>query len=478
MLTDFFGRTRALSSSEDSLWSRLAADGQLGQRFLRGLAASVTLSDLEGASSLSEQRDTLRGRSVLIATQEQLTAALALIELEGIAARLVLCPPGRSLAEIRLIALEAEATALIVDESVETYISASLGTVVECSLSLKPIDPQDERRQSTEWILLTSGTTGAPKLVSHSLASLAGDMVDPTALGRDTVWSTFYDIRRYGGLQILLRALLSGGSLMLSDPEEPIRDFLKRASASGVTHITGTPSHWRRVLMSGLAQLISPAYVRLSGEIADQPLLDHLRATYPTAAIVHAFASTEAGLAFEVTDGLAGFPESVVSECSSDIEIKIEGGSMLIRSSRTATRYLNHDADPVRREDGFVDTQDVVELRDGRYYFVGRRGGIINVGGQKCHPEEIESIINQHPMVQMSLVKARRNPLLGSVVVADVVLNADAALIPQDEAREAVSHEIMEVCRRSLSAHKVPATIRIVASLEVSASGKLQRPNG
>ena len=465
-----------MSSSEDSLWSRLAADGQLGQRFLRGLAASVTLSDLEGASSLSEQRDTLRGRSVLIATQEQLTAALALIELDGIAARLVLCPPGRSLAEIRLIAVEAEATALIVDESVESYVSASLGTVVECSLSLKPIDPQDERRQSTEWILLTSGTTGAPKLVSHSLASLAGEM-QPKSLGRDTVWSTFYDIRRYGGLQILLRALLSGGSLVLSDSEEPIRDFLKRASASGVTHITGTPSHWRRVLMSGSAQLISPAYVRLSGEIADQPLLDNLRATYPTAAIVHAFASTEAGLAFEVSDGLAGFPESVVSQHSADIEIKIEDGSMLIRSSRTATRYLNHDADPVRREDGFVDTQDVVELRDGRYYFVGRRGGIINVGGQKCHPEEIESIINQHPMVQMSLVKARRNPLLGSVVVADVVLNADAALIPHDEGRETVSHEIMEVCRRSLSAHKVPATIRIVTSLDVAPSGKLQRPN-
>ena len=455
----------------------MGAAGPLRRRLLRGFAASVTLSDLDGASSLSEHRDTLRGRSVLIATQQQLTAALTLIELDGIAARLVLCPSGRSLAEIRLIALEAEANALIVDEPGELYGSANLGTVVQCSPSAKPIDAQEERRQSTEWVLLTSGTTGAPKLVSHSLASLAGDMQNPNALGRDTIWSTFYDIRRYGGLQILLRALLSGGSLVMSDPEESIRDFLKRASASGVTHITGTPSHWRRVLMSGSAQLISPSYVRLSGEIADQPLLDNLRAIYPMAAIVHAFASTEAGLAFEVTDGLAGFPENLVSRGNTDVDIKIEDGSLLIRSSRTATCYLNRDSNSLRREDGFVETHDLVELRNGRYYFVGRRGGIINVGGQKCHPEEIESVINLHPMVHMSLVKARKSPLLGSVVVADVVLNSDADLDPYDVAREAVSNEIMESCRRSLSAYKVPATIRIVASLDVAPSGKLHRPN-
>ena len=150
---------------------------------------------------------------------------------------------------------------------------------------------------------------------------------------------------------------------------------------------------------------------------------------------------------------------------------------MLIRSSRTATRYLNGDASSLRREDGFVETHDLVELRHGRYYFVGRRGGIINVGGQKCYPEEVESVINQHPMVQMSLVKARKNPLLGSVVVADVVLNASADIVPSDVAREAVRNEIMDACRRTLSAHKVPATIRIVSTLEVTASGKLQRPN-
>ena len=117
MRANFIGRTKALSSSQDSLWGRLSADGPLGRRFLQGFAGSVTLSDLEGASSLSENHDRLRRRSVLIATQEQLTAALALIELDGIAARVVLCPPGCSMAEIRSIAFDAEADALIFDEA-------------------------------------------------------------------------------------------------------------------------------------------------------------------------------------------------------------------------------------------------------------------------------------------------------------------------------------------------------------------------
>ena len=66
----------------------------------------------------------------------------------------------------------------------------------------------------------------------------------------------------------------------------------------------------------------------------------------------------------------------------------------------------------------------MVELRGDRYYFVGRRGGIINIGGLKVHPEEIEAVINRHRAVRMSRAKSRRSPITGSIVVADVVLAA------------------------------------------------------
>jgi len=101
------------------------------------------------------------------------------------------------------------------------------------------------------------------------------------------------------------------------------------------------------------------------------------------------------------------------------------------------------------------------------------RGGIINVGGLKVHPEEIEAVINRHPDVRVSLVRARKNPITGAIVVADVVRRAAAN---GDQVRDAdLKREILEACRDSLPQHKVPASIRFVPSLDVSATGKMVR---
>ncbi len=261
--------------------------------------------------------------------------------------------------------------------------------------------------------------------------------------------------------------------MVLSSPAESPGDFLARVAAHGVTHISGTPSHWRRALMNPAARNIAPSYVRLSGEIADQAILDMLRAFYPEASVAHAFASTEAGVAFEVGDGRAGFPENLINRRDGAVEMKVDTGSLRIRSGRTAARYLGSLEESLTDEDGFVDTGDLVELRDGRYHFVGRRGGIINVGGLKVHPEEVEAVINRHPNVQMSLVRGRKNPITGSVVVADVLVRTDpgSALI----ANAALEREIRAACQHALPPHKVPAAIRFVPSLDVAATGKLVR---
>jgi acyl-coenzyme A synthetase/AMP-(fatty) acid ligase len=113
----------------------------------------------------------------------------------------------------------------------------------------------------------------------------------------------------------------------------------------------------------------------------------------------------------------------------------------------------------------------MVELRGDRYYFVGRRGGIINVGGLKVHPEEVEAIINRHQGVRMSRVRSRRSPITGAIVVADVVL-ADA--VDQAQA-QAIRNDIVADCRQNLAPHKVPALITFVAALDVTGAGKLAR---
>ncbi len=223
--------------------------------------------------------------------------------------------------------------------------------------------------------------------------------------------------------------------------------------------------------MSPEARGIAPRYTRLSGEIADQAILNTLQSFYPDSRVGHAFASTEAGVAFEVDDGLAGFPESTIGR-RGDVEIKVVNNSLHIRSNRMASRYLDAEGGSFADEEGFVDTADVVELRAGRYYFLGRRNGVINVGGLKVYPEEIEAVINRHPAVRMSMVRSRTNPLTGALVSADVVLNeGPSASTPVADFRS----EILKICRQNLPPHKIPVTIHCVAALPVAAAGKLVR---
>src|SRR6202042_2531887 len=106
--------------------------------------------------------------------------------------------------------------------------------VAVASLARAAVAAQTER--ATEWLMLTSGTSGVPKIVSHTLEGLTGAIVtDSAARNGPAVWATFYDIRRYGGLQIFLRAIVGGGSMVLSEPGEPLADYVARLRAAGVT---------------------------------------------------------------------------------------------------------------------------------------------------------------------------------------------------------------------------------------------------
>jgi acyl-coenzyme A synthetase/AMP-(fatty) acid ligase len=432
---------------------------------LWGADANVAFGDLVRGSALGGGLRELADRSVLIATHDQLSTALALIELDGVAARMVLCPPDLPADQLAEVMLTAQVDAVVTGP--DGACPPGLMHVVS-SPEIKAVEAPTTASRRTEWIMLTSGTSGTPKLVVHTRDGLTAAI--KAGPREPVVWATFYDMRRYGGLQIFLRAVLGGASLVLSHAGESTAAHLERLAAHGVTHLTGTPSHWRWVLLNPSANAIAPRYARLSGEIADQAILDGLREGYPNAAIGHAYASTEAGVAFEVTDGREGFPATLIGG-EGRVRMQVVDGALRIASNGTAERYLGRSDQPLRDNDGFVDTGDIVELRGDRFYFVGRRGGIINVGGLKVHPEEIEAIINRHPGVRMSLVRARRNPITGAVVVADVVPRGRT-----ERPDRALEHEILEVCRRHLPQHKVPAAIRLVSSLEVSAGGKILRP--
>jgi acyl-CoA synthetase (AMP-forming)/AMP-acid ligase II len=440
--------------------------------FVQDAVQRVAVGDLLSGSVLYGRGDELHGKSVLLATKDQFTTIASLFELDGMARRVVLCPPDLPLEHFPYVIETAEVDGIVSDRAPTQFGKARPVAFMPCSRNFVPRPQNEQARYETEWVLLTSGTTGLPKLVAHTFASLTAAIQPSSTQGAATIWSTFYDIRRYGGLQILLRAALTGTSLVLSSAEEPTAEFLARAGSSGVTHISGTPSHWRRALMSPSAHLLNASYIRLSGEAVDQAILDHLKSAYPHSRIVHAFASTEAGVGFEVKDGNAGFPETVLLG-TPNVDMKLDDSTLRIRSTGSARCYLGVGAPLLKDDTGFVNTNDVVELHNGRYYFSGRRDGVINVGGLKVHPEQVEAVISRHPDVHMCLVRAKKSPVTGALVVAEVVLNADLPAADRDVT--AVKESILEFCHAELPPHKVPVLIKIVPSLALSGTGKVMR---
>ena len=425
----------------------------------------LALDELAATTGLGDNLPRLAGGSIILLSRGPLDAAAALIELDGVARRIVLCPPDFDPGHLGIVARDAEATAIVHAGVARPPETPGVELIAPYGPPAGKIGAPETPALATEWILMTSGTTGAPKMVVHTLATLTS-AIGPAP---PQEWATFYDIRRYGGLQIFLRALAGSGSLTLPGAQESTEDFLTRCGEAGVTHISGTPSHWRRVLMSHAARGFDPRYVRLSGEIADSAVLNALTALYPRARVAHAYASTEAGVGFSVDDGLPGFPASWLDAPPASVAMRVAEDSLRLRSPGAALRYLGDNPPELRDEDGFVDTGDLVERRAERYHFVGRSNGIINIGGAKVHPEEVEAVINMQAGVRASLVKARRNPITGALVAADVVVNAGVA------ADDALRASIIAACRQRLAPHKTPALVRFVPALAMTAGGKLAR---
>jgi acyl-coenzyme A synthetase/AMP-(fatty) acid ligase len=417
--------------------------------------------------------EALIGRRLMLITHHPLNAALALCSLDAVAARLVICPPDLAREHLPLVVADAEVDAIVHDGAEDGPLAQGVRAYRICPHVEGYGDHLPTTARASEWAMFTSGTTGRPKMVVHDLAGLTDAMpIGAAPEAAPIVWATFYDIRRFGGMQMLLRALTGAHTMMLASPEEPMTRFIERIAAAGATHVSGTPSHWRSALLNPALGLLSPRYVRLSGEIADQPLLDRLTAFFPKAAVGHAYASTEAGVGFEVTDRLEGFPAAFLMSLGA-VEMRVQDETLRIRSPRTARYYLGDGREPVADADGFVDTGDLLQQRGDRFYFMGRANGVINVGGLKVHPEEVEAVINRCRGVRMARVKERRNPIIGAVVTAEVVLDDPSSGV--GDAARAAREAILEQCRSVLPEFKVPASLKFVDDLPITAGGKLER---
>jgi acyl-coenzyme A synthetase/AMP-(fatty) acid ligase len=324
----------------------------------------------------------------------------------------------------------------------------------------------------THWVLRTSGTTGTPKLVAHTLESLTSTTKLDIRAGAGMRWGLVYDPARFAGLQLVLQALLGGGVLVVP-PQGPLASQLAFMAEHGVNALSATPTLWRKILMTSGAERLPLKQATLGGEIADQPILDGVRHCFPSARVVHIYASTEAGVGFSVKDAQAGFPRRYLERGHlAGIELRVcERGRLLIKKTAAARLILDGER-RIASEDGFVDSGDMVRIVGERVMFLGRSSGSINVGGRKVMPETVEAVLLQHPAVAAAKVYAKRSSVMGNLVAADVCVRSDAAA-PTDTAD--LRADLQTSCRRRLANWEVPAVIRFVDNIDICTNGKVRR---
>lgn len=322
----------------------------------------------------------------------------------------------------------------------------------------------------TDWILATSGTTGKPKLVRHTLQSLTNTTKISDKATDHYIWGLLYGLDRFAGMQVFLQALLGKSTIVMGDDD--LDKTLGTFVSQGVNCLSATPTLWRKILMSPKAKLLNLNYITLGGEIADDSILRALSKQFPKTKIRHIYASTEAGVGFSVSDGKAGFPRAYLDGRLANVELKIsDHQTLLIKSQSQSCGYIGSDALDI--DDGYIDTGDIIRLENDRCYFEGRASGLINVGGNKVQPEYVERILLECSGVTGALVTGKKNPIMGNLIQADIVVN-EMTKSEYNSEQELIA-DIRQYCSAKLEKFMVPAFIKIVDDLKLSSTGKVVR---
>ncbi|HWC23324.1 MAG TPA: class I adenylate-forming enzyme family protein [Flexivirga sp.] len=329
------------------------------------------------------------------------------------------------------------------------FRAGGLATVTQDTTS--GADPDHDAAVGRLW-LLTSGSTGRPKQVAHTLDSLT------TVTGGQPprTWLCPYTTGAYAWWQVVTLSLtVPGQDIVFLEPGQ-LDSWPQLALEHGVTAASGTPTFWRQAMWrSGdIISRLPLEQVTLGGEPVDQGILDRLREAFPAARISWIYASSEAGAAIAVHDGRAGFPRSWLDRQTPDRPLlSVEDDELVIASPHAA-----HGMPAA------IHTGDRVELSDDRVAIVGRiASDEINVGGSKASGSSVRRRLLDHPDVVWAAVRGRKAPLVGQVVVADVVLADDAA---------ATTGDLTSWCAEELPDYSVPRRLRVLPEIPIKESLK------
>jgi acyl-coenzyme A synthetase/AMP-(fatty) acid ligase len=311
-------------------------------------------------------------------------------------------------------------------------------------------------------VLFSSGSTGRAKAMLHDFTRLIEKFQIRRSAGR---MLSFLLLDHIGGINTLLHGLANGGTVVTVPDRQP-ETVCAAIERHGVEVLPASPTFLNLLLLSEAYlryDLSSLRLITYGTELMPASTLTRVRDLFPHVRLQQTYGLSELGILRSKSRADGSLWVKVGGE---GFETKIIDGILWIRSRTSMLGYLN--ADNPFDADGWFNTHDAVE-QDGEWLrFLGRTCEIINVGGQKVYPGEVESVLLEMDNVQDVAVRGEQHPLIGQCVVARVNLS-------RSETGPEFTARMRRHCQGKLAPYMIPVKIEITEEELVSARGKRLR---
>ncbi len=322
-------------------------------------------------------------------------------------------------------------------------------------------------RERAGLILFSSGSTGEPKAMIHDLETLINSYENKR--GKRLVFMLFLMFDHIGGLNTLLNCISMGVTIVFPAVRSP-EHVCKLIEKYRVNVLPTSPTFLNLILISESYKTHNLSSLRLityGTETMPKHLLSKLCIVFEKVKFLQTFGTSETG----ISQVLSKSSSSIMIKIDDpDTEYKIVDGELWLKCKTQILGYLNHNMDRFTA-DGWFKTGDLVESsQDGYIKILGRTQEIINVGGEKVLPSEVESILYQMPGVQDCIVYGEINPITGQMVVAKILFDVE---IKASELKKKVS----EFCLGKMEKYKIPLKVILIDEAQFSARFKKIRIN-
>ena len=304
-------------------------------------------------------------------------------------------------------------------------------------------------KNSSGLILFSSGSTGKPKAMIHNLDTLIDSFKDKKEKSMNMLVFLMFD--HIGGLNTVFNALCMGACLIIPKIKDA-KTICELIEKYKIMVLPSSPTFLNLILISEEYKnydLSSLRMITYGTETMPQSLLLKLKEVFPKVKFLQTFGTSETGIS---TTSSKSSNSLFMKLEDINGEYKIVENELWLRSKTQVLGYLNASMDSFT-SDGWFKTGDLVEV-DGEYIkIIGRAKEVINVGGQKVLPSEIESIILEMEEISDCMVYAEQNAITGQTVVCDVVLNQEV---------ENIKKRVRVFCKDRLDTYKIPTKVNVV----------------